>query len=388
MPMFTVPSDVEKQTVWDAYRARRPIRVPLMWGVNPRIILLDPELNPEGTTYEAAFNDPHAACVVQSRFQEYVAATLSQTCDGKAALPEAWTFGVENQNVYDAAYFGAEVVFEPGQVPISRAPYSLADVDRFLAMDFSQPLENPWLKDRIQMHSKLTKEAEGFEHLGRRGKVQPLGLGFDGPLTAVASLFGEDGFYLLKADPDKARRLLMKITRDAATRNRCLAKRNGGWTPPDRGWLADDSIQLISTTMYREVVLPSHAWWYDNMSTSKVSDRRRSIHLCGDATRHFKTLRDELGVDAFDTGFPVDHGALRKVLGPEVEILGGPRVDVLLQGTPEECAAVTRDILRSGVTDGGRFILREANNLPPCCPLENLRAVYETCLECGQYAEA
>jgi hypothetical protein len=35
--------------------------------------------------------------------------------------------------------------------------------------------------------------------------------------------------------------------------------------------------------------------------------------------------------------------------------------------------------------DGGRFILQEANNLPPCVPLANLAAVYETCLEYGQY---
>ena len=385
--MFTVPSDVEKQAVWDAYRARRPVRVPLTWGVNRRITLLDPALNPEGYSYEGVFNDPHVACIVQSRFEEYVATTLSQVSDGKAALPEVWSFSAENQNVYDAAYFGAEVVFEPGQVPISRAPYTLADVDRFLAMDFSRPLENPYVKSRLDMHRRLVKEAASFTYLGRPGQVLPFGFGFDGPLTAVAGLFGEDGFYLIKADPEKARRLLMKITQDAAARNRALAELNGGFKLPERGGLADDSIQLISTKMYREVVLPSHAWWYDHMSATKAADRRRSIHLCGDATRHFKTIRDELGVDSFDTGFPVDHGALRKELGPDVEILGGPRVDVLLQDTPEECAAVTRGILRSGVTEGGRFILREGNNLPPGCPMENLRAVYETCLEEGRYGE-
>ena len=383
--MFTVPSDAEKQAVWDAYRAGRPTRVPLTWGVTPRIILLNPDLNPDRWTFEHLFNDPPRALAIQARFTEYCATVLSQACDMPAALPESWTFAVENQNVYDAAYFGAEVVFDAAQVPCARAPYTLDDVDAFLARDFSQPLENPWLKGRLAMHTRLLREAEHFEYLGRRGTVQPLALGFDGPLTCVASLFGTDGFMLLRADPDKARALLEKITRDVIVRNRALGEVAGGWKPAERGGLADDSIQLISPRMYREVVMPAHALWYDEMSATRPADRKRNMHLCGDATRHFKTIRDELGVNVFDTGFPVDHGALRRELGPDVEILGGPPVALLLERAPQACAESARDILASGVTEGGRFILREGNNLPPCCPLENLQAVYQACLDFGRY---
>jgi uroporphyrinogen-III decarboxylase len=60
-------------------------------------------------------------------------------------------------------------------------------------------------------------------------------------------------------------------------------------------------------------------------------------------------------------------------------------VELLANGTPEACAAAARKILQSGVMAGGRFILQEGNNLPPNVPLANLRAVYETCLEYGQY---
>jgi len=34
------PTNAEKKAVWESYRAGNPPRVPLMWGVNPRIILL------------------------------------------------------------------------------------------------------------------------------------------------------------------------------------------------------------------------------------------------------------------------------------------------------------------------------------------------------------
>ena len=386
--MLKVPSNEAKKAVWDAYRAHRPTRVPLMWGVNPRVLLLDPALNPEGYSFDQYFNEPHVTLVVQSRMQEYVATTLSRTSDAVSSLPETWSFNADVQNVYDAAYFGAPVTFEAGQVPSNRPCYSFDDADEFLRRDFSQPLENPWIRGRLAFHAALVKAAETFSHLGRKGKVAPFGVGFDGPLTAVAALFGADGIALLAAEPEKAKAILLKITRDCMTRNRALADLADGWKKPDRGWLADDSIQLISTAMYRDVVMPAHALWYDEMSTTTPADHKRSIHLCGDATRHFRTLRDELGVYVFDTGFPVDHGALRRELGPEAEIMGGPPIMLLREGTPAQCAAKTKAILQSGVMEGGRFVLREANNLPPGCPQPNLAAVYETCLEYGLYSQS
>lgn len=82
---------------------------------------------------------------------------------------------------------------------------------------------------------------------------------------------------------------------------------------------------------------------------------------------------------------PVIYGALRRELGPDVELLGGPEVGLLLTGTPEQVGARTRAILESGVMAGGRFILREANNLPPRVPEANLQAMYQACLEHGVY---
>ena len=93
----------------------------------------------------------------------------------------------------------------------------------------------------------------------------------------------------------------------------------------------------------------------------------------------------ELGVRSFDTGFPVDFGALRRALGPEVEIWGGVEVATLLHGTPEQVYARARDIPTSGVLEGKRFVLREANNLPPRVPLANLEAMYRAAFDFGRY---
>ena len=387
MTSFTVPTNEEKRKVWEAYHAKRPIRVPLRWSVNSRIILLNPDLNPDGYRYEEYFHDPRVTLTVQSRFQEYVPMEFGKTCDNVRELPEKWSFHVECQNTYDAAYFGAEVVCKPGQVPATEAFLTIDDVDDFLERDFSKPLENPWIKDRLAFREALIREAETFEHLGRKGAVQPFGLGFDGPLTVGANLFGSDVFLLLRMDPDKARRLLMKIADACLIRNRALGDLASpdGWKKGDSGGLADDSIQLIGTALYKELILPIHEYWYSETSSTTPADDKRGIHLCGDATRHFKTIREKLGVVSFDTGFPVDHGWLRKELGEDVEISGGPRVTILKDGSPEDCARATREILASGIMQGGRFILQEANNLPPGVPMENLEAVYETCLEYGRY---
>ena len=379
------PSNEQKRAVWDAYRAGNPIRVPLMWGVNPRIILLDPALNPERYTFRQYFTEPRVTLVIQSRFQEYVATILNRTCDSDTALPESWSFSADNQNIYDGAYFGGTVVFDESQVPSVVSAYTFDDLDAYLALDFSRPLENPWVQQRLEFHGRLVREAESFSYLGRKGKVAPFGMGFDGPVTAVATLFGADGLAILAAEPEKARRLLAKIVDDVLIRNRALADRHAGWKKGDWGWAADDSIQLISTEMYHDLVLPAHARWYDAIATGSAADGRRSIHLCGDAIRHFPTLNKELGVTSFDTGFPVDFGALRRTLGPAVEILGGPTVMILREGSPEACARETRRILASGIMNGGRFILREGNNLPPCVPMANLEAVYAACQEFGRY---
>jgi uroporphyrinogen-III decarboxylase len=126
-------------------------------------------------------------------------------------------------------------------------------------------------------------------------------------------------------------------------------------------------------------VLPLHRRYYE----SAPREMGRGMHLCGNASHLFPIMVEELGVRSFDTGFPVDHGKVRREVGPEVEIYGGVETALLLNGTAEQVYGRAKEILLSGVKEGGRFVLQEANNLPPGVPLGNLEAMYRACLEYG-----
>jgi len=202
--------------------------------------------------------------------------------------------------------------------------------------------------------------------------------------TLACSLMGpEDLCLLLKEEPALAADFLGYLNDAIIARIKAL-RSWVDWKAGDAIGLADDSIQLISTNDYRKFVLPLHGKYYDELGQP---GQRRSVHLCGDATRHFPILKRELGVTEFDTGFPVDFGRVREELGPDTFNWGGPNVSLLLHGTPDAVREETRRILQSGVTRGRRFVLREGNNLSPGTPLENLEAMYWTGREYGRFSD-
>ena len=144
---------------------------------------------------------------------------------------------------------------------------------------------------------------------------------------------------------------------------------------------ADDAVVLLSLAQYREFVFPYHKRLVEEFSDGG----RIGVHLCGDATRFFRFMRDHLNVYRFDTGFPVDHGQVRREVGPEVEIAGGPPVMQIKDGPVSAIRKAVRDICGSGIMEGGRFVLIAANNMAPCTPVEHVTALYDAAKAFGRY---
>ena len=297
-------------------------------------------------------------------------------------LPDAFEVSVDLQNYDDAGLFGAPVVFLPHQVPDTRP--ILEGTDKHLLFERGQPdpLTGGIFVRAHQLHEQMAGYLEKQPtYRDRPVHLGPFGLYTCGPLTTTTALRGTEFYLDLYTDPEYARELLEFVTEGTIARIQAQ-RRFFGLDPvaPDL-FFADDTIQMISGEMLVEFVLPC----YRRLKAALTTAERCKIHLCGDATRHFKLLKEELGVYDFETGYPVDFGALRQELGPEVTIHGGPSAILLQKATPEEVRAETPRILNSGVCDGGRCVLREGNNLAPGTPLANLAAMYETARTWGAH---
>jgi uroporphyrinogen-III decarboxylase len=375
--------NAEAQAVWDAYRAGHPIRVPVVIGTNTRFFLVNEELNPgQKITFQDYSEDPEVMVDFQLRASAWRANHIAPLCDDPAGLPEVFHVRVDLQNYYEAAHLGAPIHFRDGQVP-DTVPI-LAGDRKHLLFDrgLPDPLTGGVFGRAHEFHAAIQAWIDGgLTYLDRPVVLDPFGLGTDGPLTVATNLRGYEFYMDFYDDPDYAHQLLDFVTQ-AAIRRIQAHRAFFGQPPRAEDWgFADDSLALISTDLYRSFVLPYHR----RMKEELAAADRIGVHLCGDATRHFKTLRDELGAYRFDTGFPVDFTALRQELGPEVEILGGPSVMVLQAESPEGVEAETQRILQSGILEGGHFILREGNNLAPHTPLDNLAAMYRAARRWGGF---
>jgi len=368
----------EKEAVWKAFHEGKPSRVPVLLVTNPRIYLLDPRLNERGITFERYFTDPTTMIETQLQYNLHLAQVINRYCDNPVGLPEKWTVYVDNQNVFEAAYLGAEIHYRQGQVPGTVPFCEGKNKEAIFDRDITRPLTRGFYHQRLEFYARMVELTQNMTFMDRPIEVIPYAFaGTDGPVTMAMNIRGTEFMTDLILDPDYAHRLMSFITEAAI--NGVQAFR-AYWGNEEGGKLADDSIQLISSKMYREMVLPHHRHYLDTLKPGQP----RGIHLCGDATRHFKTIHDELNVVEFDTGFPVDFGQLRRELGPDVLIYGGVEIALLLNGTPQEVYGRAKSILLSGIKEGGRFILRDANNLPPCVPEENMAAMYRACLDYGE----
>lgn len=374
--------NAEVQRMWEAYHRREPYRVPIIFGINVRYTMDMPDVNPDGIDFERFFESPEAMLQRQLEHDWWVRHHILQ--DAPMGPPEAWGISVNFLNSYEAGWFGCPVHYRRHQCP-DTTPILTDDRKRML---FDQGIPDPFkggLLGRAWDYYEFfqRKVEEGFEYRGVPLKhVSVPGLGTDGPVTVACNLRGATEFFTdLLADPDYAQELLAYIVEATVARITAYRQFFGHPLRPASWGYADDSIQLLSVEQYRDLVLPHHR----RLIQALAGEGPHSIHLCGDASHHFLTLRDELNIQAFDTGYPIDLAEMRRVLGPDVQLNGGPSVPFLCHAEPAAVRAEVKRILESGVCEGGRFVLREGNNLAPEIPLANVEALYEAGREYGVY---
>jgi hypothetical protein len=371
----------EVQKVWDSYNAGRPIRVPFgRFTLEPRIWLQDSRLNTAGVTWRAFFDDPDQMFRTLLAWSHHVAHNIPH--DIEMGIPaKEWAIYVWFSNVGEEAWLGCPVHFPDGQVPSTTPRYTGKDKEALFEHGIPGPFDGYMARYR-EYHDYFVSKARNFEFCGRPVTIWPPNpITPQGLLTVAVGVCGSELLEDMLVNEDYYHRVMDLVT--TATIERIKAWRSYlGLDPmPQQLLFADDAIQHISVRTYREKVLPYHR----RLVGALAGDGPHHIHLCGHVQRHFPTLINELNVKTFDTGYPIDFATLRDEVGDDVEIWGGVPVANLLADSPEQIYAKCVAILRSGIMRGGKFILKEANNVPPMTPPENLAAMYRAVKEEGIY---
>lgn len=371
--------NAEVKALWAAYNAGKPTRTPIIIGLTTRFFMMHPLANARGWTFREFIENPDTMFEAKLAFERWHRFNILRDCE--LGLPEKWELGVDFQNCYEAAWFGCPIEYFDGQVPDTRPAFAAAP-ERVMEHGLPEPFGG--LMGRIREyveHFRARAKKETF--LGRPIEViDASGRCTDGVLTVACNLFGPDvTCEMMGNDPDRLHRLFDFITEATIRRLKAFRELFNLPLHQEEFPFGDDSLAMISTAMYREHVLPYHRRICDAVTTGEP----RVMHLCGDATRHFKTLRDELNIQTFDTGFPVNFAWLRQELGPKARINGGPHIEFLRTAKPAAVREEVRRIMQSGILEGGMFTLREGNNLAPGTPIENTEALYRAGREFGNF---
>ncbi len=380
----------EVKKVWAAYYAGKPYRVPVMVAGSIRNLFDNPAINTTGYTFRDFFESPRAQIDCQLAYARWTRYNLRS--DLEMGPPQAgWQMRVDFQNSYEAGWLGCPLRYFEQGVP-DTVEILAEDKNKLYDLEPPDPLRGNLMGRIMDFFEYMRAECPKMEFEGRPviAPASVPGEGTDGPFDLAYKLRGAANVCIdMYEDPKYYHDLMTFIIENIIRRMKAVKEWRWRLFPdsPDKGrfkgpyGFADDALALISVDQYREFVFPYHKRLVEEFSDGSPI----SIHLCGDATRHFKFLKENLNVRTFDTGFPVDFAALRRELGPEVQIQGGPTVMLLKDGTPEAIRAEVKRICRSGIMTGGKFILREANNLAPATPVENIEAMYQAAQEFGLY---
>ena len=374
----------ECRSVWDAYHRGTPYRVPVIISGSIRNLLENPALNDTGYTFDDFFTDPEAQIWVQLAYQKWIRHNL--ICDREMGPPaEGWQLNVDFQNSWEQGWFGCPIKLQKGKVPdtteiLKERKEALYDLDP------PDPLRGNLAGRAMEFYDYMHDRCPHieFDGLPVHPPVTIPGESTDGIFTVATKLRGTMELCIdIYEDPKYFHDLLTFITENVIRRIHALRE----WRKDTRSertencGFADDSIAMLSVKTYEEHVFPYHKRLCDVFG----GGRPVSMHLCGDATHLFPFLKERLHVMSFDTGFPVDFGKLRDTMGPEVEIYGGPSVMTLKNGPADRIEAEVERICRSGIMTGGKFVLREGNNMAPHTPVEHVEAMYGAGRQFGRY---
>lgn len=182
-----------------------------------------------------------------------------------------------------------------------------------------------------------------------------------GPWTQAYHYFGLEEFLVKTIEnPDEIKRIVERLL--PVTVQFARAQLEAG---ADCLLLADHATRdLCSPSAYEEFLLEVHARLVDSIKAPLI------LHICGNTADRIRLI-DRTGIACFHwdtkTGSPAE---VRKLAGDRLALMGGINNIRLLQGTPDEIAAMARAAAAAGLD-----VVGPECAIPLGTPLGNLRAI-------------
>ena len=361
---MTVTTELQtRHGLWESFHEGRPVRVPVLFRCDPRMILLDPALNTQGWTYRGCLEDPEVLWDVELAFQKWMSVNVHHDAP---AEPE-WPVTVRLFPGAEAAWLGCPLLFSGSDAP-STTPI-LSDRKDLYLLRIPDPLEDGIMGSAVKSFETLRLKSRTVRFEGRPVRVA-LSPDLTGPFTLACALRGTGEFCRdLVEDPRFAHDLLWFATRAIQSRRHAWASLGAATST-----IADDALELLSPSMVREFVLPH----YRELAPSRM-------HLCGKASHLLRLLSEEVDLHEFELGPSADLGAVRRELGPEALLIGNLDPALLKHGPPGAIHHGVRALCSSGVMESGRFILQTGGECIPGTPREHFEVAYASAQEHGRY---
>jgi len=171
---------------------KQPGRVLMALSANPRIMLSDPNNNPDRIIFENYMNDYSLMADISCRFQEYSSNQLF--CDKIMGFEntDGFTMWYDSQNTEEHRYFGGDIVYHGFDVPSTVKLLNDNNKYAFIDKPFPAIDTGPYAYGHEYYMYCLDLQKNGFAWKGKpiKSVIDSCELGTDGPLTICCCLLG------------------------------------------------------------------------------------------------------------------------------------------------------------------------------------------------------
>lgn len=340
----------EVNALYEAYAKKANNRVPVTFMIDEQFWLKQSK-----HSFKSFYSDPIVHLNAQLEGNHWFANNIIG--DMIPGIPDKWIVNTVHW-MEENEFFGCDVVYQENDYAWAK-PLLMGKEDLLKHIATLDPEAQVRKNSAFSLYWALKELVEGRTFCDRPIEIAMPGRGTQGIFTKAAEIRGLEQLCLdIYDDPDWVTEYLSLITEKSIARTKAWYRLIKGIempVPAEEGFLGiDDSLQMISSDLYEQFVLPCHEKYY-----STFTKGWRGIHLCGRSMQHYKVLHDKLGITLIDgPGLFADHGFYLKNLGTDLKMNAQFDHTILAMGTEQDIEDMTKKLLRPEAKCPGRFQIK------------------------------